>query len=253
MLKRFFDSSRPILSPADLVRSITGKTDLQLALPARAIIVFRPGDLRRITSLLSASINEAWESFRLIYNLRDRNAIVVQSSIGGPGIAALVEELAAFGVRQLVLWGYCGALGDNASIGDVILVRNAIREEGVSYHYMQTEERFAASNCADEWTAAALSRGIQSGTVWTCDAIYRETEEKVSRFVSEGVKGVEMEVASFYAVCSYLGIKGMAFLVVSDRVSENGWESGFGRKVFRSGVNRLRDFILEQVIPVPGA
>ncbi len=247
-MKRFFDSSKPLLSPADLVRSITGKTDPQLVLPEKAIIVFRPGDVKRVTSLLSAALNTSWQSFRLIYHLSDKNAIITQSSIGGPGIAALIEELTAFGVRQFFLWGYCGALGDNACIGDVIIANNAVREDGVSYHYMSTEEGYAQSNCVKEWCDIALSRGIGNGTVWTCDAIYRETEVKLTRYMSEGVKGVEMETASFYAVCKHLGVKGIAFLVVSDRLTKTGWESGFGTKAFHAGVNKLRDFVLEEYV-----
>jgi purine-nucleoside phosphorylase len=63
-----------------------------------------------------------------------------------------------------------------------------------------------------------------------------------------GIHAVEMEVASFYAVCKAKKLKGVAFLVVSDLFRQNKWKPGFSELSFKEGIRRLREFFLEQVI-----
>ncbi len=193
-------------------------------------------------------INNAWQPFRTIYRVAGASTIVTGCSIGGPNIAALVEEMAAFGVKECVLWGYCGALRDDINIGDVVIAKRALREEGVSFHYLDEETDFVESSWCEEWAYAKDDYGFREGTVWSCDALYRETEEKISRYGKRGVLGVEMETASFYAVCRHKGIRGIAFLVVSDVFHHSFWKSGFRTKPFREGVRRLTGFVLDRVI-----
>ena len=247
-MKRFFDPSRVLLAPSDIVLSFTGKKVHELSLPARAVVTFSAGDLKRITNSKETIINEAWRPFRTIHHIKGEDTVITQCSFGGPNIAALVEELAAFGVIECVLWGYCGAIRNDINIGDVIIVKGALREDGVSYHYLEENEDFAESNWFEKWALAKDDYGFREGAIWSCDAIYRETEDKMSRYGGKGVLGVEMEVASFYAVCRYTGVKGIAFLVVSDVFREGLWKSGFHTRPFREGIKRLTGFVLDKVI-----
>jgi purine-nucleoside phosphorylase len=130
----------------------------------------------------------------------------------------------------------------------VIVAESAIREDGTSYHYLEDEEDHVESDWLNEWSFVKGDFGFRSGPVWTCDAIYRETENKVSRYAQAGVFGVEMEVASFYAACRYKHVKGIAFLVISDTLYGRVWKSGFHTKPFKEGVKRLTSFLLEHVI-----
>jgi purine-nucleoside phosphorylase len=81
-----------------------------------------------------------------------------------------------------------------------------------------------------------------------CDALYRETKAKVKRFREMGISAVEMEVASFYAVCNYRNVKGIAFLIVSDILMDNGWRQGFGTDALRHGRQRLLTFLFDDLI-----
>jgi len=247
-LKNFFDPSRALLTPSDIVMGFTGKNMKELSLPARAIIVFNTGDLKKIASKKETIINEAWQPFRSLYHITGSNTVMTQCSIGGPGVAALVEELAAFGVSECALWGYCGAISDGIDIGDVIIAKSALREEGVSHHYTEKDDDFIESNWFEKWVQVKDAYNFHDGAIWSTDAIYRETGNKVSRFREKGVLGVEMETASFYAVCRYIDIKGIAFLVVSDAFRGDTWKSGFHTKPFKEGIKRLTKFVLEMVI-----
>lgn len=236
-----------LLAPADIVTAFTGKKVHELALPSRAIIVFSSSDIQRITDKSEAIINKAWLPFRTLHHIQGNSTIITRCTFGGPNVAALVEELSSFGVKEFILWGYCGAIHKNVKIGDIIVAKQALREDGASYHYLEDEQDFVESNWFEEW-AFARDYSLLEGPIWSCDAIYRETEDKISRYEKRGILGVEMEIASFYAVCRYKQVKGIAFVIVSDTFLNGVWKSGFHTKPFKEGIKRMTSFMLDRVI-----
>ncbi|MGD0486745.1 MAG: nucleoside phosphorylase [Syntrophorhabdales bacterium] len=247
-MRSFFDPSAPVLTPADLVLAFTGAAPEALLLPRRAVIVFTPADLDRLARETGAEPVPVWRPFKRLYRPRGKETVLARSWVGGPAVAALVEELAAFRVREFCLWGYCGGISADVRVGDVILATAAFREEGVSSHYLEDEDELVGSEWAAQWELPSKKARILAGPVWTCDALYRETAEKVARYAERGVLGVEMEVASFYAVCKQKGLKAMAFLVVSDVVRPDGWESGFKSTQLQKGAARLSAYIRKYVL-----
>ncbi len=247
-MKRFFDSSRILLDPQAIVRAFTKKETDELTLPQRVITTFSDADLGRLTAGRAVSIVKAWMPFRTIYNLSGTSTAAIRCSFGGPNIAALMEELSAFGVREFVLWGYCGGMAPDSAVGDIYLARRALREEGVSYHYLEDEEDMVLSHWADDWTPAGVEAGFRVADIWTTDAIYRETQNKIHACIERGISAVEMEVASFYAVGQAKGLKAVAFLVVSDVFKNGKWISGFHTKAFKEGVKKLSRFMNEKAV-----
>ena len=57
--------------------------------------------------------------------------------VGAPLAAGLLEEAIAFGCRKFVVCGGCGVLDKELTVGRLILVESAVRDEGLSYHYIQ--------------------------------------------------------------------------------------------------------------------
>ncbi|MBP1747904.1 MAG: uridine phosphorylase [Deltaproteobacteria bacterium] len=246
-VKRFFDPSRAILEPQFLVRSFTGKPEHELVLPERAIITFNNGDLRRLAEKEHISIVTAWQPFRTIYVL-SASTVAVNSFFGGPNIAALVEELSSFGAREFILWGYCGGMSGSSRIGSLYIAGRALREEGISYHYLEDDNEFVSSDWAKEWSGVAEHEGFQCVDVWSTDAIYRETNQKIADYARRGIAAVEMETASLYAVCQAKGLKAAAFLVVSDLVNKGTWQGGFHTRPFKEGVRSMARFMTEKAI-----
>ncbi len=247
-MRSFFDRSAPVLTPADLVLAFTGAKPEALLLPRRAVIVFTPTDLGRLVNRTGADLLPEWQPFKRLYRPRGKEIVLARSRLGGPALAALVEELAAFGVREFCLWGYCGALDAGVSLGDVVLATAALREEGVSSHYLEDDEEVVESEWVAQWEMSSRKAGILPGLVWTCDAIYRETAGKVARYAERGVLGVEMETASFYAVCKQRCLKAVAFLVVSDLLRPDSWESGFKSAELQKGIDLLSAYIQKHVL-----
>jgi nucleoside phosphorylase len=247
-VRRFFDPSAPVLTPADVVRAFTHRQLEELSLPERAVIVFSSPDLKLLVKESGAVLIPAWSPFKALYLPGGKKTILTRSHFGGPSIAALVEELAAFGVAELCLWGYCGAISRKVAVGDILLATGALREDGISHHYLDAQDEFVKSEWAAEWEESALRAGFLPGTIWTIDAIYRETRDKVEDNARKGIIGVEMEAASFYAVCNHKGLRSVAFLVVSDLLSPDGWSGGFGSPALKRGARTMADFVEQSLI-----
>lgn len=218
----------------------------ELRLPRRAIVTFATGDLKALVSNPSQGPIKAWLPLRAIFQTANAQTIVTRSSIGGPNVAALVEELSTFGVQEFILWGYCGGLTDNVRIGDVLTAEKALREDGVSYHYLSEHEKFVTAPWFGKWSKLTAPLGFRPASVWSCDALYRETRRKIVRYREMGIQAVEMEVASFYAVCRARHLKGIAFLVVSDLFKNDAWIPGFFGPAVREGAKKVGHFLSAQ-------
>ena len=140
--------------------------------------------------------------------------------IGAPAVAAQLEVLIALGVREFLSLGTAGGLRRGQSIGDVIVLTGAARDEGVSYHYVAPEAKVRP----DDRLSARLRDGlighglaVAEGLTWTTDAPYRETAEEIEYYRNEGVVAVEMEAAAVFAVAEARGVR-LASAVVLDAV-----------------------------------
>lgn len=56
--------------------------------------------------------------------------------MGAPLAAGLLEEVIAFGCKKFVVVGGAGVLVKELTIGKLILVESAVRDEELSYHYL---------------------------------------------------------------------------------------------------------------------
>ena len=69
--------------------------------------------------------------------------------------------------------------------------------------------------------------------IWTTDAIYRETPEKVKKHQRNGVLGVEMEGSALFTAARFRNVDAGAVMVVSDELSELSWRPGFSASNFK--------------------
>jgi len=121
-------------------------------------------------------------------------------------------------------------------IGDGFIPIQAIREEGTSYHYLPPDAASIASphlNAILQAQAMAHSFAVQQGNIWTTDAPYRETAQKIARFQKAGVHTVDMEMAALFAVARYRNCDVGALLLVSDECYHPTWQPGFGAQRLR--------------------
>src|SRR5712672_777114 len=85
-----------------------------------------------------------------------RVGLLGQFGIGAPAAAAALEELAAMGTSAFVSVGTAGSLQPDLNIGDLVLCDAAIRDEGVSHHYLPTAKLATAAAAMNAALASAL-------------------------------------------------------------------------------------------------
>ncbi len=147
--------------------------------------------------------------------------------VGAPLAAGLLEEVIARGCRAFIACGGAGVLDSAIAVGHIVVPTAAVRDEGVSYHYLPpSREAYPAAEAV-----AAIERVLQRhklpyvlGKTWSTDAFYRETPAKVQRRREEGCLAVEMEAAAFFAVAQFRGVTFGQILYAGDDLGGEAWD-----------------------------
>lgn len=171
-----------------------------------------------------------------------RIAVAKVDGVGGPSAALTLEERAAFGTKKFISIGSAGSLQKNLSIGDIVVCYRAIRDEGVSHHYLKSSKYAHASEEMTTRIKSSLDKlGIEytTGTSWTTDAVYRETIAEVRQYQKEGVATVEMEAAALFAVAQYRNVQVGSILAISDSLADMKWQPEFHSEKTKAGLENL--------------
>lgn len=147
--------------------------------------------------------------------------------VGAPLAAGLLEEVIAFGCRKFIVCGGCGVLAKDMAVGHLTVIQAALRDEGVSYHYLPPGQEVTANPQA----VAALEQALASqglpyllGKTWTTDAPYRETPNKIALRKAQGCSVVEMEAAALMAVAQFRGAILGQVVYAGDDLSGEAWD-----------------------------
>jgi uridine phosphorylase len=159
--------------------------------------------------------------------------------IGAPYAAMLLETLIAWGARKILFLGWCGSICAQAKIGDIIVPTSAIIDEGTSGHYQGDDHRisFPSELLVTKLRAALDQRSLNyhHGPLWSTDAIYRETRDKVRNYQRQDVIGVEMEISALFTVAKFRKVDIGAMVIVSDELASFKWRPGFKMNEFKQG------------------
>lgn len=158
---------------------------------------------------------------------------------GAPHAAILLENLIVCGVENILFAGWCGAVSPDVSTGDFIIATGAYSDEGTSSHYgaADKETPLLPSESLTQHLADTLTdngRPFHKGLIWSTDAMFRETIEKIEYYQQRNVLGVEMELSALIAVCRFRNVRIASLQVVSDEVSSLTWKPGFSEKKFKT-------------------
>lgn len=159
---------------------------------------------------------------------RGRRLAFFHPGVGAPLAAGLLEEVIAFGCKKFVVIGGAGVLEKGLAVGKLILVESAVRDEGVSYHYLAPDREIQAQQPALAAIRAALvTRRVPfvNGKTWTTDAPYRETQAVIDARRAEGCLTVEMEAAALLAVAQFRKVLLGQILYAGDDLSGENWDN----------------------------
>jgi len=145
-------------------------------------------------------------------------------SIGAVAMVSQVENLISLGdTRQFVVIGVAGGIGADVDLGDVVIVDSALRDDGLSDHYLRPGDCVEADvELSGRLHDACGTRAsvVSSGSSWTIPAVYRQTKTELDHCVAEGVSVVEGEIASLFAVALARGVQASAAVVVTSQYRE---------------------------------
>ena len=236
-------SCRALQNRSDgIVNPVKGKNSPNLG-PV-AVMVSTQADLSlfcSLTDLDEEKYRNLFVSRLYIGNTAETGFAVVGPFVGAPYAAILLETLIAWGAEKIIFFGWCGAISHDVKIGDIIIPTGAIIDEGTSKHYHQEEDgvsrpsSYILKNTKETLTKAGLA--FHEGIVWSTDAIYRESCEKVKYYQEKDVLAVEMELSALFTVGKFRNVQMGGILVVSDELSTLTWRPGFREQRFKE--NRM--------------
>jgi uridine phosphorylase len=146
----------------------------------------------------------------------DGEPLTIQSTgMGGPSAAIVIAELADLGASELMRVGTCGGLSDTLSLGELLIVGEAVVDDGTS-RALGAGERVAGS----PELLARLQRHV-GGQARTCavvstDLFYDGPPGAEQGWIQQGALAVEMETAALFALAARRGLQAGSLLIVSD-------------------------------------
>ena len=174
--------------------------------------VLLPGDPAR-----SDIVAKFLDSPKLVGNHREHRSFtgtykgvkisVTSTGMGCPSAAIAAEELINIGAKVLIRIGSTAALQDGMRIGDLVISKGAMKNEGTSRFYVP--ESFPAvpdfhftnllHQVALEMTEEEDRRGFL-GISATDDAFYGETQEWIRKLIDLKIANVEMEASALFTI-----------------------------------------------------
>ncbi len=235
-----------------LIRPARGKRDPELA---PDLILGMTGPMLRILvdRLEGRPVPVSGAGFYRVYEAggagRPRAALA-GPFLGAPQAALGLEKLIALGARRVWVTGWCGSLQPDLRIGDLILPESAFSDEGTSRHYpVPGPEPAADEGLRRELEQVLDQRGLtaRAGRVWSTDAPYRETHDKVKALMDAGLLAVDMELSALLTVAAFRGVRLAALLVISDELFDLSWRHAFSSPRLREAEQTAAQ-VLEAVI-----
>ncbi len=114
----------------------------------------------------------------------------------------IAEQLFVSGCKTLISVTSAGIINPAKHNSKFVLIEQALRDEGTSYHYIPPSETsninpILFDNLMSYYNTTDLS--IEPGISWTTDAPYRETQAAIVEAKKLNAVCVEMEAAALYA------------------------------------------------------
>jgi uridine phosphorylase len=240
----------PLVRPEVFLRALLDRGDVVVP---RSIIMGYSGQLPTLLKDRGFTrVDNYRTSWRALW-LREgpnveRVGVVEGFGYGAPAAAIVLEELATLGARRFINLGMAGALPSEVGFGQVVLCTAAVRDEGVSHHYVPAARYAYPSPTLTEDLRQVLDRrgtSFVEGPTWTIDAIYRETVDEAMAYHDEGVITVDMESAALFTIAQVREVEIAAIFAVSDHLlAGDEWQLSPDQAVVTSGLASVLDTAL---------
>jgi purine-nucleoside phosphorylase len=226
------NNEKPLITPRDFLKG--QDVDVKLLRLKKALVAFM--SISDITKKFKGkpAPGPIFSHTRELPLVRDDGTVLAGQVYGGPFCSIVMEELAFFGVKYAVGYGFSGTLDSSVAPGSIMIAQSGICSDGTSKEYTDEKEIYADKGLFESLKQIVNQHGVepQTGKVWTTDAIYREYPSKIKTWKKAGARFCNLETSPFYTVARAVGIKAVYLSVVSDNVEKakwSGWSPDLGK------------------------
>lgn len=222
----------------------------EAAVAPRVILAFTRPDYHNLCRLSRATgpPRYLWDCGVHEGSWQGKSLTVVGPALGAPYAVMILERLIALGAQVVLALGWCGSLQNRVQVGSVVIPNAAVSGDGTSPHYLAGQRQPAPDAELCRLLQARLEAATipwHTGAIWTTDAFYRETVAQVTRYQTQGVLGVDLELAALFAVGQFRQVAVAGLLVVSDELAELTWRPGFHTPAFKQGRREATRAVLD--------
>ncbi len=171
---------------------------------------------------------------------------VMGTGMGCPSIGIYSYELIhAYGVKNLIRVGSCGAVQEDLKVGDIVMAIGASTDGNYAHQYKLpgTYSASASYELLEKAVASAKSRGYsyRVGNVLSSDLFYTETPEW-KEWAKMGLLSIEMESYALYCNANRAGVNALGIFTVSDSIVTG---EALSAKERQNGFTRMMEVSLE--------
>ncbi|MFW5659343.1 MAG: nucleoside phosphorylase [Bacteroidota bacterium] len=140
------------------------------------------------------------------FELEGQQVGIIPRAVGAAYAVLVAEQLFVSGCQLLISITSAGIVREPDFSQSFVLITEAVRDEGTSYHYLPADAPAALKPSLFQKLIKAVSEQASyelmyaPAKAWTTDAPYRETQQVIDAMATIDVTCVEMESAALYAL-----------------------------------------------------
>ena len=174
-----------------------------------------------------AELSKCWACYHTklyTFTLDGMELGIIACVVGASFAVLIAEQLFVSGCELLISVTSSGIIKKVPALFNYILIKEAVRDEGTSYHYLPAGKISVINKeilITLEKTLIKKSVHILIGKSWTTDAPYRETPTAIKNMKIADVNVVEMEAAALYAFAEAKNKKVICFAHITNSMAQN--------------------------------
>ena len=195
-----------LFTPENLLREARRQKNIKDCKVPEVCVLDPDGDLvEYLIRTGQTEINECWACYHTkLYSVTQNGFqfAVVGCGVGSSFAVLIAEQLFVSGCKMLISVTSAGVINPTKKNSKFILIEQALRDEGTSYHYLPASEKSIINPALLNTLTSFYNKtnlSIETGISWTTDAPYRETQSAIDEAQQQNAVCVEMEAAALYA------------------------------------------------------
>lgn len=225
LLEEFDGNKNAKINPWDVVKHQEGFPKIAVSCFSKTMFERLLIELKGVLIATTHAVDMDIPIYKVVYN--EVEIALFKSYVGSAACVAVLEDIYAMGAERVILFGTCGVLDSSIEDCSIIIPNAAVRDEGTSYHYAQTSDEIIVNEKYKKEFVDILKKyrcTYTEGKVWTTDAFYRETPDKIMKRKQSGCICVDMECSAVAALAKFRDKEVFHFFYAADNLDNEEWD-----------------------------